>query len=58
MADNTLFYWGSGIKRIHDECVAVGVKVEFKRLKTGFVVIFHRPKWDEGGGLETGGQKR
>ena len=49
--------WGSGIKRIHDECVAVGVHVEFKRLKTGFVVIFHRPKWEDGEGLEKGGQK-
>ena len=52
--------WGSGIKRIHDECVAVGVRVEFKRLKTGFVVVFYRPKWEEGEGLgeknQTGGQ--
>jgi len=49
--------WGSGIKRIHDECVAVGVRVEFKRLKTGFVVVFYRPKWEEGEGLKEGGQK-
>jgi len=48
--------WGSGIKRIHDECVASGVKVEFKRLKTGFVVVFYRLKWEEGEGL-VGGQK-
>jgi predicted HTH transcriptional regulator len=48
--------WGSGIKRIHDECVASGVKVEFKRLKTGFVVVFYRPKWEEGEGL-VGGQR-
>ena len=48
--------WGSGIKRIHDECVAAGVEVEFKRLKTGFVVVFYRPKWEEGEGL-VGGQK-
>jgi ATP-dependent DNA helicase RecG len=50
---------GSGIKRIHDECVAVGVQVEFNRLKTGFAVVFHRPKWEEGEGLgggQTGGQ--
>jgi len=46
--------WGSGIKRIHDECVAVGVRVEFKRLKTGFEVVFYRPKWEEGEGLEKG----
>ena len=49
--------WGSGIKRIHDECVAAGVQVEFKRIKTGFVVAFQRPKWEEGEGLEKGGQK-
>ena len=49
--------WGSGIKRIHDECVAAGVKVEFKRLKTGFVVVFYRQKWEEGEGFEVGGQK-
>ena len=51
--------WGSGIKRIHDECIAVGIRVEFKRAKTGFVVIFYRPKWEEGEGLaggQTGGQ--
>ena len=44
--------WGSGIKRIHDECVAAGIRVDFKRAKTGFVVIFYRPKWEEGEGLE------
>ena len=42
----------SGIKRIHDECVAAGIRVEFKRVKTGFVVSFYRPKWQEGEGLE------
>ncbi len=44
--------WASGIKRIHDECDAVGVRVEFQRIKTGFVVSFYRPKWEEGEGLE------
>ncbi|HEN20457.1 MAG TPA: transcriptional regulator, partial [Desulfobacteraceae bacterium] len=29
--------WASGIKRIYDECTVAGVKVEFKRVKTGFV---------------------
>ena len=52
--------WGSGIKRIHDECVAAGVRVVFNRRKTGFVVSFYRPKWEEGEGLgvkdQTGGQ--
>ena len=48
--------WGSGIKRIHDECAAAGIKVEFNRLKTGFVVVFYRPKWEEGEGIKKGGQ--
>ena len=48
--------WASGLKRIYDECTAAGVRVEFKRVKTGFVVSFHRPKWEEGEGL-VGGQK-
>ncbi len=34
--------WGSGIKRIHDECAEYGIKVEFIRRKTGFVVSFYR----------------
>lgn len=39
--------WGSGIKRINDECAAAGIKVEFNRIKTGFVVCFYRPDWDK-----------
>ncbi len=34
--------WGSGLKRIHEECLAEDVKVEFKPLKTGFLTIFNR----------------
>lgn len=34
--------WGSGIKRIYNECKESGVKVEFKILKTGFMVVFNR----------------
>ena len=34
--------WGSGLKRIHDDCRGVGVKVEFENLKTGFLVTFYR----------------
>ena len=26
--------------------------MEFNRVKTGFVVVFYRPKWEEGEGLE------
>ena len=56
--------WASGLKRIYEESTAAGVKVEFKRIPMGFVVIFYRPKWEEGQGLvdsedmeEAGGQK-
>jgi len=34
--------WGSGLKRIFEECRETGVKVEFEKLKTGFRVVFHR----------------
>ena len=34
--------WGSGLKRIYEECSAGNVKVEFKDLKTGFLVVFYR----------------
>lgn len=50
--------WGSGIKRIHDECISAGVKVEFKRLKTGFVVVFYRLKWEDGEGLGENGKSK
>lgn len=48
--------WASGIKRIYDECKAAGVKVEFKQVKTGFVVSFKRPNWEKGEGLQQKGQ--
>ena len=35
--------WGSGFKRIVDECKAAGVRVTFENIKTGFVVTFYRP---------------
>jgi ATP-dependent DNA helicase RecG len=34
--------WGSGIRRIYEECEKENVKVEFKKLKSGFVVVFSR----------------
>lgn len=34
--------WGSGLKRISQECRAAGVKVCFKRIKSGFTVVFFR----------------
>ncbi|MEW5996691.1 MAG: ATP-binding protein [Candidatus Micrarchaeota archaeon] len=34
--------WGSGLKRIFDECRANGVRIDFQKLKTGFQVVFYR----------------
>lgn len=39
--------WGSGIKRIYNICKDNGVKVEFKILKSGFVVVFSRHDFGE-----------
>lgn len=44
----TLYYskeiesFGTGLKRIADACEAAGVKYEFQKLKSGFVVCFYR----------------
>ena len=49
MIADTFYYakdierWGSGFKRIVDECKAAGVRVTFENIKTGFVVTFYRP---------------
>ena len=55
--------WGSGLKRISNECKATGVKVEFNKIKSGFAVIFHRSKIESGEevvrkGGQIGGQKK
>jgi ATP-dependent DNA helicase RecG len=34
--------WGSGLKRIYQECKEADVKVEFRKEKYGFSVIFYR----------------
>jgi ATP-dependent DNA helicase RecG len=34
--------WGSGLKRIYEECRLYNVRVEFETLKSGFLVLFHR----------------
>jgi len=34
--------WGSGLRRIFETCKEADVKVEFKKLKSGFSVIFYR----------------
>lgn len=49
--------WASGIRRIYEECQKNNIKVEFNRVKTGFVVVFYRPKWEEGEGLGEGSQE-
>lgn len=36
--------WGSGLKRISEECKDAGVRVEFERILSGFQVKFYRPK--------------
>ena len=38
--------WGSGFKRITDECKSANIRVEFKIKKSGFTVVFYR-KTDE-----------
>jgi predicted HTH transcriptional regulator len=34
--------WGSGLKRIYEECLEHGVKIELEILKTVFVAVFYR----------------
>jgi len=34
--------WGSGLKRISEECKAAGVRVAFQKIKSGFTVTFYR----------------
>lgn len=34
--------FGTGLKRIADACNKAGVKYEFKKMKSGFVVCFYR----------------
>ncbi len=36
--------WGSGLRRIKEECDAAGVRVSFERVTTGFQVTFFRPE--------------
>jgi ATP-dependent DNA helicase RecG len=38
--------FGSGLKRIYDQCRQNNVKVEFGVRKTGFFVTFFRPDWE------------
>ncbi len=36
--------WGSGLRRIKEECDAAGVKVAFEKVSAGFQVTFYRSK--------------
>jgi ATP-dependent DNA helicase RecG len=46
--------WGSGLKRISQECAKAGVRTDFKVLKSGFLVIFHRAPAATGAGRQAG----
>jgi ATP-dependent DNA helicase RecG len=39
--------WGSGLKRIYEQCMEQGVRVEFKVLKSGFMAVFYRTEKEE-----------
>ncbi len=49
--------WGYGLKKIFDECREKDVKVEFKTLKTGFMVVFYRKEKGAEEGAEKGAEK-
>jgi len=36
--------WGSGLRRIAQECKVGKVKTDFKKIKSGFLVTFYRPE--------------
>lgn len=38
--------WGTGLKRIYDECTKENIKVEFKVSDSYFKTIFYRPNYD------------
>jgi ATP-dependent DNA helicase RecG len=38
--------WGSGLKRIYEECKRQKITVEFKKMNYGFSIIFQRPQVD------------
>ena len=41
--------WGSGLRRMHEECASNDVEIEFKPLRTGFMTVFHRRPFPEDG---------
>jgi len=38
--------WGSGFKRIFEECQRNAIKVKFEVLKSGFLTVFYRPDFE------------
>jgi ATP-dependent DNA helicase RecG len=49
--------FGTGLKRIADECKTAGVKVEFEKHKLGFAVVFYRPDASFADSSDTGSVK-
>ncbi len=39
--------WGSGLKKIYNLCKENNIKVDFKILKAGFMIIFYRQGWKD-----------
>jgi ATP-dependent DNA helicase RecG len=50
-------HFGTGLKRIDDECREAGVRYEFKQMKRGFRVIFYRRPSHDGEVLDTNSGK-
>lgn len=44
--------WGSGLRRIYNECKENEIKVEFRKMKIGFKVVFYRREQPEGRKLQ------
>lgn len=38
--------FGTGLRRINDACMVADIKVQFQLLKTGFMVVFYRPEFN------------
>lgn len=49
--------WGTGIRRIYDECTENDVKVEFRKEKGGFSTVFYRSPGYEGAFVGTTGNQ-
>jgi ATP-dependent DNA helicase RecG len=49
--------WGSGLRRISQECKVAKVRIAFRRIKSGFTVTFYRPEVAAQEATGEGGQK-